>query len=68
MVSGEVYLNSNENAPNVIFVHGWRMDSNARIKNIFHKDMLNLGWNMYYFTLPYHFEREPGGLHIQGSL
>ncbi|WP_242300872.1 alpha/beta hydrolase family protein [Bacillus cereus group sp. BfR-BA-01494] len=59
MVSGEVYLNSNENAPNVIFVHGWRMDSNARIKNIFHKDMLNLGWNMYYFTLPYHFEREP---------
>jgi hypothetical protein len=59
MVSGEVYLNSNENAPNVIFVHGWRMDSNARKKNIFHKDMLNLGWNMYYFTLPYHFEREP---------
>lgn len=59
MVSGEVYLNSNENAPNIIFVHGWRMDSNDRIKNIFHKDMLNLGWNMYYFTLPYHFEREP---------
>lgn len=59
MVSGEAYLNSNENAPNIIFVHGWRMDSNDRIKNIFHKDMLNLGWNMYYFTLPYHFEREP---------
>ncbi|HDR7494137.1 TPA: alpha/beta hydrolase family protein [Bacillus cereus] len=58
-VTGEVFLNKNENAPHVIFVHGWRMDSNERVKNIFHDQMKDLGWNMYYFTLPYHFEREP---------
>ncbi|PEP88912.1 alpha/beta hydrolase [Bacillus toyonensis] len=58
-VTGEVFLHKNEDAPHVIFVHGWRMDSNERVKNIFHHQMKDLGWNMYYFTLPYHFEREP---------
>ncbi|QWG31432.1 alpha/beta hydrolase (plasmid) [Bacillus mycoides] len=58
-VTGEVYLHKNEDTPHVIFVHGWRMDSNERVKKIFHDHMNSLSWNMYYFTLPYHFEREP---------
>lgn len=59
-LAGEVFLNKNENVPNVIFVHGWRMDSFDRIKKMFHNRIMNeLGWNMYYFTLPYHFQRKP---------
>ena len=58
-VTGELFLHENENAPHIIFVHGWRMDSNERVKNIFHDHMTSLKWNMYYFTLPYHFERKP---------
>nr|WP_193352109.1 alpha/beta hydrolase family protein [Bacillus bingmayongensis] len=58
-VTGEVFLNNNDDAPHVILVHGWRMDSTDRIKNIFKKKMMDLGWNMYYFTMPYHFDREP---------
>lgn len=37
LVSGEAYLNSNEDAPNVIFVHGWRMENNERVRKIFHE-------------------------------
>ncbi len=59
IAAGEVYFHKNEDAPNLIFVHGWRMDSNDRVKKIFHDQVKKLGWNMYYFTLPYHFEREP---------
>lgn len=58
-VTGELFLHENEDAAHVIFVHGWRMDSNERVKKIFHDHMTNLKWNMYYFTLPYHFERKP---------
>ncbi|KMY52548.1 hypothetical protein AC623_20650 [Bacillus sp. FJAT-27231] len=59
-ITGEAFLNENNtNAPNVIFVHGWRMESNDRVKKIFHQHMMNSGWNMYYFTLPYHFQRKP---------
>ncbi len=59
VVRGKAYLNKNNNAPNVIFVHGWRMNSTERIENIYHEKMIDLEWNMYYFTLPYHFERKP---------
>ncbi|EEL93421.1 hypothetical protein bcere0030_25620 [Bacillus cereus AH1273] len=58
-VTGELFLHKNKDAPHVIFVHGWRMDSNERVKKIFHDHMTNLKWNMYYFTLPYHFDRKP---------
>lgn len=59
-IEGEVYLNEKEDAPNIIFVHGWRMDSLDRMKDMFHSQMMNdLKWNMYYYTLPYHFQRKP---------
>ncbi|OIK12902.1 alpha/beta hydrolase [Bacillus sp. MUM 116] len=59
-LTGEVFLNKNEDAANVVFVHGWRMDSLDRVKKMFHNRIMNdFGWNMYYFTLPYHFQRKP---------
>ncbi|MEC1404473.1 alpha/beta hydrolase family protein [Bacillus subtilis] len=69
-LKGEVFLNENDiDQPNVIFVHGWRMDSFDRIKKIFHnRIMKDLGWNMYYYSLPYHFEREPENSQYSGEL
>lgn len=59
-VRGESFLNEVGNKPNVIFVHGWRMKGFDRVKKIFHDSIINnLGWNMYYYTLPYHLERQP---------
>ena len=57
--TGEAFINKNEDSPNVILVHGWRMDSTNKLKNIFQQKMMDLGWNMYYFSMPYHFDREP---------
>ncbi len=34
-VTGELFLHENEDAPHVIFVHGWRMDSNERVEKYF---------------------------------
>lgn len=58
--AGEVLINPNEEAPNVIFVHGWRMSSFDRIKSMFQKQLTDeQGWNLYYFTLPFHVQRKP---------
>lgn len=36
---------------------------------IFHNRIMNdLGWNMYYYSLPYHFEREPENSLYSGEL
>lgn len=69
-LEGEVYLNKDDkDKPNIIFVHGWRMDSYDRIKKIFHKRIMkDFGWNMYYYSLPYHFEREPEESMYSGEL
>ncbi|MCF7619302.1 alpha/beta hydrolase family protein [Bacillus sonorensis] len=69
-LKGQVFFNKTDiDKPNVIFVHGWRMDSYDRIKKIFHhRIMKDLGWNMYYFSLPYHFEREPEHSRYSGEL
>ncbi|HEK9103472.1 TPA: alpha/beta hydrolase [Bacillus pseudomycoides] len=67
IVTGEAFINKNEDSPNVILVHGWRMDSIDKVKNIFQKMMMDLGWNMYYFTMPYHFNREPGSSLYSGE-
>lgn len=59
-VRGEAFLNEDGSKPNVIFVHGGRMKGFDRVKKIFHNSIMNnLGWNMYYYTLPYHLERQP---------
>jgi len=43
----------------VILVHGWRMNSFSRIFNIYLKQFMEMEYNIYAFTLPYHFERTP---------
>ncbi|MCM3603137.1 alpha/beta hydrolase [Robertmurraya korlensis] len=70
MVKGDVFLNEDEeNKPNIIFVHGWRMESFDRIKKIFHDRIMNeFGWNMYYFPLPFHFQRQPEDSLYSGEL
>lgn len=35
IVTGEAFLHQNDASPNIIFVHGWRMDSNERVKKYF---------------------------------
>ncbi|WP_332631671.1 alpha/beta hydrolase family protein [Halalkalibacter flavus] len=68
-LGGEVFLHENQDSPNVVFVHGWRSTSLDRIKNIFHHRMMGeMKWNMYYFTLPYHFQREPKISSYSGEL
>ena len=47
----------NEGAVNVVLVHGWRMENMARLDGIYLKSLMKMGCNMYYFTLPFHFER-----------
>lgn len=67
--TGLYYENENSNqVANVIFVHGWRMDNLSRIRRIYNKPFSMLGFNMYYFTLPCHFEREPAESLYNGEL
>lgn len=69
LVSGEVYLHAEGAAnPNVIFVHGWRMNSYSKLKNMYHSRMSQLGWNMYYFPLAYHMECTPPHSLYNGEL
>lgn len=57
-----------EDAKNVIFVHGWRMNSINRIDAIYLERFIKLGFNMYYFTMPYHFERNSTDSLYSGEL
>jgi len=67
--TGSFYENKKQSQPaNVIIVHGWRMDELSRLNNIYLKPFSNLGMNMYYFTLPYHLEREPEESLYSGEL
>lgn len=57
-----------KDAPNVIFVHGWRMNSIHKIDEIYLKNLMKLGFNMYYFTMPYHLERNSTDSLYNGEL
>lgn len=59
---------SNYNPRHVIFVHGWRMNSFEKIENIFLAPFKRLGYNMYFFTLPYHHERASSHSLYNGEL
>jgi hypothetical protein len=57
--TGLYFENKNlDQTANVIIVHGWRMNNLERVKNIYLNAFSKLGLNMYYFTLPYHLERD----------
>jgi|GEM_PF-422265 len=67
--TGLFYENKNlSQQASVIIVHGWRMDELSGVKNIYIKPFSYLGLNMYYFTLPYHLEREPEESLYSGEL
>lgn len=50
----------NQFSMNVIIVHGWRSDSLDRVKKIFLKPFTELGYNLFFVYLPYHFDRSEG--------
>jgi dienelactone hydrolase len=52
----------------VIIVHGWRMNSLARVRRLFLNPFLAKGYHLYFFTLPYHFERTPASSLYNGEL
>ncbi|MFN7249521.1 MAG: YqiA/YcfP family alpha/beta fold hydrolase [Anaerobacillus sp.] len=61
IAQGICYLNENhDQSVHVIIVHGWRSDSLNKFKSIFLKQMQKKGYNVYFPTLPYHFERASG--------
>lgn len=44
---------------NVILIHGWRMSSIDRVEKMFNHRLMSRNYNLYFYTLPYHFERCP---------
>ena len=60
---GEYFKNDNgyKNAVNAILVHGWRADSTSHLKDVYLNEFMKRGYNVYTYTLPYHFERKPDG-------
>lgn len=58
---------SSDQNVHVIFVHGWRMDSLDTVNNLFLDRFLDEGYHLYFFTLPYHFEREPVASRYSGE-
>ncbi|MDQ0256415.1 dienelactone hydrolase [Evansella vedderi] len=61
---GMCYLSQNDEEPvHAIIVHGWRSDSLNKFKSIFLKKMQNKGYNVYFPTLPYHFDRASTSLY-----
>ena len=66
---GTFYQNlKNDKSINIILVHGWRMENIERLNNLYLKDFLKLGYNVYHFTLPYHFERNSNDSLYNGEL
>lgn len=68
--SGMYFLNKEKpnNNVNCIIVHGWRMTNLEPIYKMFTDNLINEGYNIYYYTLPYHFEREPKESMFNGEL
>lgn len=55
---GEYHLSGfHREAVNVILVHGWRMDSLAKLEKLFLKKFKQEKYNLFFVKLPHHFER-----------
>ncbi|OIJ21697.1 hypothetical protein BKP45_02965 [Anaerobacillus alkalidiazotrophicus] len=64
MAKGICYLSQNGREPvHVIIVHGWRSDCLKKFKLIYLKEMQKKGYNVYFPTLPYHFDRATSSLY-----
>lgn len=53
---------------NIILVHGWRMKNWDKIKKMFLRKFKHEGFNIYFYTLPYHLNREPANSLYSGEL
>lgn len=58
---GEYYKNEKKinESVSVILVHGWRSGNNSYMSDIYLKSFMDKKYNIYTYTLPYHFERSP---------
>lgn len=66
---GDVFLHKGKgHNKHVIIVPGWRMDSLDGLRNRFLKPFSGKGWNVWFFTLPYHLKREPESSLYSGEL
>ncbi|PWK13116.1 alpha/beta fold hydrolase [Tumebacillus permanentifrigoris] len=56
---GEYYIRRDHNPEpvNVIVVHGWRMIHLERVHKMFTSTFLAAGYDLYFPTIPYHFDR-----------
>lgn len=48
---------NNATKKNIILVHGWKQDSFKELNGIILNYLLNKGYNIYYFSLPFHLNR-----------
>ncbi len=55
------YFKSNNNPQNisVIMVHGWRSEGFGHFDKLFLDDFKEKGFNLFYYTLPLHLDRQP---------
>jgi pimeloyl-ACP methyl ester carboxylesterase len=58
-VTGLYCRNKEANPVYIIFVHGWRMSNIKRIESLSTEYFSQQGYNIFYFTLPYHSQRTP---------
>lgn len=66
---GEYYKSKKaNNNTSVILVHGWRMNSFKKINNIYLNAFKDIGYNIFAFTLPHHFERTSNDSLYNGEL
>lgn len=61
LVKCEFNENENRTKANVIVINGWRSDSIKGVSDLFLKPFCERGFNIYFYSLPYHLHRVPGG-------
>lgn len=61
---GSYCIRANTDKPNhIVILHGWRMDSLDSVKKLLFNPLTEMGNNLYFVTLPYHFDRSSGALY-----
>lgn len=59
---GEYYMRRDSKQPvSVVLVHGWRMEHLERVHKMFTHTFLQAGYDLYFPTIPYHFDRALAG-------
>ena len=53
------YNKDNKDKVSVIMVHGWRSEGFGHFDKLFLKDFKKKAFDLYYYTLPYHLDRQP---------